>query len=139
LKPSSQAGGPKGDANLPLNPPPLYSRPKIMKSPLTTPIFSSSYVKNPRIDPVPSIYNNVLNQDEKHRFDEYFFKQRQIYTNWDDIEEHPVLDNFIKNDFPMRGAPLVNGLNRKEIENPVKQYGMFITPMETELTEEPWM
>jgi hypothetical protein len=135
LKPSPKAGGPKRDGF----PPQIGCKPKNMFSPLTTPISGASYIKNPRIDPVPSIYNNVLNQDEKQRFDEYFFKQRQVYTNWDDMEDHPVLDNFNKNDFPMRGAPLINGLNRKEIENPTKQYGMFMGKMETELNEEPWM
>lgn len=137
---SSQSGGAKRDNNnSAIPPPPIDSKPKGMYSPLTTPISGTAYVKNPRIDPVPSIYNNVLNQDEKHRFDEYFFKQRQIYTNWDDMEEHFALDNFYKKDFPMRGGILVNGLNKKEIENPTKQYRMFMDPMETELTEEPWM
>jgi hypothetical protein len=112
---------------------------KNMYSPLTTPISGSTYMRNPKIDPVPSIYNTVLNVDEKGRFDEDFFKKRQIYTNWDDMEDHFVLDNFNKNDVPMRGAPLINGLNRREMIDPVGQYGMFKDKVENKLTEVPWM
>lgn len=123
------------------SPPPmgLDTKAKNFYSPLTTPISGSSYMKNPRIDPVPSIYNTVLNVDEKSRFDEQFFKKRQIYTNWDDMEENFALDNILRKDFPMTGAPLVNQLNKKEMVNPVKKYGMFINKVDTKFTEKPWM
>lgn len=107
-------------------------------SPLTTPV-PNTYMKNPRIDPVPSIYNTVLNVDEKGRFDEDFFKKRQIYTNWDDMEEHLALDNLMRRDVPMTGGVLVNGLHKKEMVNPVSKYGMFKGKVETKLNEVPWM
>jgi hypothetical protein len=133
--PNNNSGNPIG-----ISPPMGFDvKSKQMYSPLTTPVPGTTYMKNPRIDPVPSIYNTVLNVDEKGRFDEQFFKKRQIYTNWDDMEEHLALDNIARNDFPMRGAPLINGLNRKEIIDPVSQYGMFTKPIENKLTEEPWM
>lgn len=107
-------------------------------SPLTTPV-NGSYMKNPRIDPVPSIYNNVLNVDEKGRYDEDFLKKRQIFTNWDDMEEHLALDNFARKDVPMTGGVLVNGLHKREMVNPTGKYGMFKGKVETKLNEVPWM
>lgn len=124
----------------PVPPPPFDARSKQMYSPLTTPPPNNLYMKNPKKDPVPSIYNRILDVDEKGPYDENFFKQRQIYTNWDDMEENEVLDNFKKRDFPMTGGVLVNGLNRKEIENPTAQYGMFVDnkPI-SKLKEKSWM
>ena len=112
---------------------------KNMYSPLTTPIVGSTYMKNPKMDPVPSIYNTVLNVDERGVHDEDFFKHRQIFTNWDDMEEHFALDNFYKKDVPMTGGVLVNGLHKREMVDPVRQYGMFKNKVETKLTEVPWM
>jgi hypothetical protein len=141
LEDEQQEGSHSGGDPLDHTPPPMGFdvKSKQMYSPLTTPISGSTYMKNPKMDPVPSIYNNVLNVDERGRFDEDFFKKRQIYTNWDDMEDHFSLDNFYKNDVPMRGAPLINGLNRKEIVDPVRQYGMFKNKVENKMTEVPWM
>lgn len=138
-KPSIDQDSPQPSSTSTTRPPPIGTPSKYLHSPLTTPVTNTTYMKNPRIDPVPSIYNTVINVDEKGRFDEDFFKKRQIFTNWDDMEEHFSMDNFYKKDVPMTGGILVNGLHRKEIVNPVKQYGMFINKMDNELTEEPWM
>lgn len=120
-------------------PPPMGTKSKNLYSPLTTPVPNTYVMKNPKIDPVPSIYNTVLNVDEKGRYDEDFFKKRQIYTNWDDMEEHLALDNFRRKDVPMTGGVLVNGLHKGEIVNPVKQWGMFKGKVENKFTEVPWM
>lgn len=111
---------------------------KNMYSPLTTPP-AGTHMKNPKMDPVPSIYNTVLNVDERGTYDEDFFKKRQIYTNWDDMEEHFALDNFYKKDVPMTGGVLVNGLHKKEIVDPVGQYGMFTHKIDNKYSEAPWM
>lgn len=138
---TKKSGGSEPIAHSPALPP-VGTGAKASKfySPLTTPVPGTTHMRNPRMDPVPSIFNNVLNVDSRGENDELFYKQRQIYTNWNDIEENEVLDNFKRNDFPMRGAPLINGLNRKDMVNPTQNFGMFVKdlPIPT-LSEKPWM